>query len=154
MLDRYDKIDFFCIGTPKIHGDAIGPLVGSMLTQHLIYKDVNIVGTLDAPVTTTSYKKHLYRLRDDALIVVVDATVGHPSRLGSYDIVEEPTNPGGALATGIAPVGDISVKAYTGSSVEEILRADIWDVTLLAHRITTELLDLLSFNKNKEIYRI
>lgn len=145
------KIDVFCIGTPHVAGDAIGPLVGSMLQQQSFDVDVNIIGSVKNPVTYTSYSRHKELLRDDAFIIVVDSTVG--VNVGTYEIVMEPTKPGGALSTGIEPIGDVSVKAYTGKDINEMLQAKSWSVALLAHQIATELIDLLSFNKNKDIYR-
>jgi putative sporulation protein YyaC len=151
LLQDHNKIDIFCIGTPKIAGDAIGPLVGSMLSVHNFDKDVSIVGTLSEPVTYTKYNEFLNKLRDDAFVIVVDATLG--PKVGTYTIVYKPTYPGAALSTGIKPVGDVSIKAYTGSTLGQVMCADEADVSRLAHDIATELMDLLSSNKNKDIYR-
>lgn len=148
-LSNHEKIDLFCIGTPKVFGDAIGPIVGSMLQQHSFEKDIRIIGTLADPVTVSNYDYKLALLRPDAFILVVDATLG--DNVGTFDIVMEPTNPGASLMSGIQPVGDASVRAYTGSTVEQIIYADNWDVVLLGYKITTRLLDLLSYNK-KGIY--
>lgn len=150
IIANHNKIDIFCIGTPKVTGDAIGPLVGSMLQQHDFFdKNVNIIGDLSSPVTYTTYNKFVGRLRDDAFVIVVDATVG--KRVGTFDILLEPTRPGGALNTGIEPVGDLSIKVYTADSVSNLPKVDHWRVAKLAHVITTELKDLLSNNK-KGIY--
>jgi putative sporulation protein YyaC len=151
VLNNHTKIDVLCVGTPLVTGDALGPLVGSMLQQYSFNKSIQIIGTVEKPVTTSTYEKMIARLRDDSFILVVDATLGLD--LWTYEIVMEPTNPGGALNTGIKPIGDASVKAYTGSTIEEMLQADYWDVAKLAHNITTELKDLLSYNKNNNIYR-
>lgn len=144
-------IDVLCIGTPHIVGDALGPLVGSMLKTHELKEDVQIIGCLEEPVTTTTYFEMIKRLRDDALVIVVDATLGTEAM--TFDIVEKPTKPGASLNSGIEPVGNISVRAYTGSTVHEIVSADSWEVTMLAYKITYRLMDLISFNKNKDIYR-
>lgn len=145
VIANHKKIDIFCIGTPKAVGDAIGPLVGSMLQHHDLGSDVRVIGTFSTPVTYPSYYDKVWSLRDDALVIVVDSTVG--KRVGEFDIVMEPTRPGGALGTGIEPVGDISVKAYTGDSLASMLQADFCMVAVMAHAITTKLIDLLSSNK-------
>jgi putative sporulation protein YyaC len=146
----HQKIDVFCIGTPQVTGDALGPLVGSMLLQHDLSPHINVVGTLGSPVTSSTYSRQLELLRKDAFVIAVDATVGN--KLWTYEIAEEPTRPGGALNKELQPVGDISVKAYTGKTVHDMLQADKWSVTILAHRITTELIDLLKNNKKESIY--
>jgi hypothetical protein len=122
-----------------------------MLQQHRFDEDIRIIGTVKEPVTYTNYTRYKEMLRPDAYIIVVDATVGN--NVGTYEFVNEPTKPGGALNTGIEPIGNLSVKAYTGRNLNEMLQAKHWSVAELAHRITTELRDLLSNNKNKDIYR-
>jgi putative sporulation protein YyaC len=149
VIHNHNKIDIFCLGTPSVPGDAIGPLVGSMLCTHEFDKDIVVIGTTADPVTYSSYRHRVNELREDSLVIVVDATLGR--RVGTFDITFEPTCPGAALSTGIEPVGDVSIKAYTGSNLKEMLLANSWEVTQLAYRITTELKDLLSSNK-KGIY--
>lgn len=148
IFDKHDKVDFFCIGTPEIPGDAVGPLVGSMLQCHSFDRDVRIVGTVTNPVLASNYREQLIRLRSDVLVIVVDAFIG--KSVGTYDIVEGPTRPGGALKTGIELVGDVSVKAYTGSSILQLMRAKKWDIAVMAHNITTDIIGLLKItNKNR-----
>lgn len=141
-------IDVFCIGTPNVVGDAIGPLVGSMLSTHDL--DVNIVGTLESPVVTNNYHEQLSRLRDGALVIAVDACIGE--NVMTFEISEKPINPGAALHRGLEPVGDITVRCYTGSTVHEVINADSWDIVLLAYRIVHRLKDLIRTTQNKGIY--
>lgn len=145
------KVDVFCIGTPNIHGDALGPLVGSMLSISML--DVNIVGTVDDPVVRSNYEQQLMKLRADATIIVVDAVIGAREKVGTYTIEEGSILPGEAMNTGIPPIGHIAIKCTTGTTVFEMSLVDPWMICMLAYNITTELMDMLQSNKIKEIYR-
>lgn len=142
-LDR--QIDIVCIGTPNIKGDALGPLVGSMLKQHSFGLDVNIVGTLDSPITRSTFYDKYKELRRGAFVVAVDATVGNS--VGEYEYLHGPIYPGAAFGYDLPSVGDISVKACTASTNDKLISADVWDVTLLAYRIVSELAALLKATK-------
>ena len=145
LIEEHEQIDIFCIGTPNIKGDAVGPLVGTMLKLHDFEKDVQVLGTIDAPVHRRTYYASLEQLRPGALVIVIDATVG--PNLWDYEILQGPITPGSALAKAVNPVGDISIKAYTGTTVSNMILADSWNVALLAYKITYKLMDLLKVQK-------
>lgn len=142
-------IDVLCVGTPDVHGDAVGPLVGSMLSQ--LNLDVNIVGTVNDPVIRSNYYEQLKRLRPGAHIIVVDAIVGKD--VGTYSIEEGSIAPGEAMNTGIPAIGDTAVKCTMASTVFEMTFTDPWLVSMMAYTVTTELTDMLKTTKIKEIYR-
>lgn len=150
LIEDHKQIDIFCIGTPNIKGDAVGPLVGTMLKLHTFEKDVQVLGTMEAPINSLTYNANLEKLRPGALVIAIDATVG-PS-LWDYEILQGPINPGSAVAKTVEPVGDISIKAYTGATVGDMLSADSWNVALLAYEITYRLTDLLKVQKRVYIY--
>lgn len=145
LINEHKQIDVFCIGTPNIKGDAVGPLVGTMLKLHDFEKDVQVLGTIDAPVHNLTYHANLELLRPGALVIAIDATVG--PNLWDYEILQGPINPGSALAKAVSPVGDISIKAYTGTTISDMIFADSWNVALLAYKITYMLTDLLKVQK-------
>ena len=47
------ELCFLCVGTDKVVGDAIGPLVGSNLKKYINknnIKNINVIGNLDNPL--------------------------------------------------------------------------------------------------------
>lgn len=141
-----NEIDVFCIGTPNVVGDAIGPLVGSMLSKRGL-RDINVVGTLEEPVTRSNYHEMKNRLRPGAWVIAVDAIVG--KNVGTYTIQAGSIIPGEALDAGIEPIGDTAIKCVVGTTVLEMSFANKWDVAMLAHDITTELMRILQEVQNK-----
>lgn len=144
-----EMIDIFCIGHPGIAGDSVGPLVGSLLSTYNL--DVNIIGSIDDPVIVSTYRKQLSKIRKGAFVVVVDATVGE--KIGTYEITNSPIIPGAALQHKLHAIGDLSIRCYTCKSISTILHVKQWESLLLAHKVTTRLVDLLTTNKIKGIYR-
>lgn len=145
------KIDLFCIGTPAINGDAIGPLIGSMLSTYTLDENIRIIGSVEDPVTKSSYERQLSRIRADALVIAIDASVG--GEQGTYTITTGSIEPGAALNSKLLPVGHVTVRCYTGETLLAMIYTPMWIVMRLAYVITTELADLLSTNKIKGLYR-
>ena len=50
QIDRpWKEIIILCIGSDRITGDSLGPLIGQQLSRHR-WKNIHIYGTLDTPV--------------------------------------------------------------------------------------------------------
>lgn len=101
------------IGTDRCLGDAIGPLVGTNLTQSSFF-DVPIFGTLQQPVHATNCHEmieKIERLYPSAYIIAIDACLGHASQIGKIIVEQSPIYPGLALQKEIKPVGNMSIKA-------------------------------------------
>jgi|GEM_PF-2649797 len=67
-----------CFGTPKVSGDAFGPLVADLLRDEYSVPAF-VYGTTDVPIVATNMAKSLDFVRDvhkDDLIVAVDASLG------------------------------------------------------------------------------
>lgn len=146
-------IDILCLGTPEVVGDSVGPRVGTLLQKTYKHmEEINIVGTLESPVTGETYEDKIQELRDEALTIVVDATIGE--HVGTYEIKTEPTIPGAALPLPYpkAPIGEISVKAYTATHLVRMITARKEPTEDLADRIATGLIDLINTTLLKGIY--
>lgn len=132
-------IDVFCIGNPNLMGDAVGPMVGSLLQLHKL--DVNIVGTMDDPVIRSTLDDKLKLLRKDSIVIAIDAVLGDEPH--TYSVSSEPIIPGAALGPQLQGVGNISVRCCTGTVLVDLLHMQEWEVLRLAYKITTDLLDLV-----------
>lgn len=139
------KIDVFCIGTPDIAGDAVGPLVGTELSLHKFKADVKVIGTTHNPVTASTYSMKRKQIRRGALVIAIDAAVG--DNVGTYESGLGDIKPGDALYRKVHPVGDMWIKCYTARTNEELLTADKSMVAYLSAKISAELIDLFKVQK-------
>jgi len=115
----WERIVVVCIGTDRSTGDALGPLVGSLLTGQIACSregigrtDIDVRGTLDEPV-------HAMNLRDACsdlsatprmhLVVGVDACLGQADQVGTISLGVGPVRPGAGVNKTLPPVGTLHV---------------------------------------------
>lgn len=97
-----------CIGTDRATGDALGPLVGSLLHEHEPLRPW-VVGTLDDPVHATNLEATLQRLRPlqaRRATLAVDACLGRQENVGTIAFGRGPLQPGAGVNKTLPPVGD------------------------------------------------
>ncbi|MGZ0050803.1 spore protease YyaC [Brevibacillus gelatini] len=101
------EVVFLCIGSDRSIGDALGPLVGTMLLEagvtHRVY------GTLEEPVHAFNLEptlKAIKRQFRQPLIIGIDAGLGEKEQVGAVILKEGPLLPGRALQKMLPPVGD------------------------------------------------
>jgi putative sporulation protein YyaC len=106
-----DEIILLCIGTDRSTGDALGPLVGSRLTEELP-KGYMVLGTLDCPVhagnlaETVAWIEGSYR---DPLVIAVDASLGRMESVGMLTVGQGSLKPGAGVNKTLPAVGRVYV---------------------------------------------
>ncbi|MDO4322562.1 MAG: spore protease YyaC [Lachnospiraceae bacterium] len=106
-----------CIGTDRIIGDCLGPLVGTMLNKsagkHLpIYGTLqNTVHALNLPETIVQIKKK----HSDRIILAVDASLGAYEHIGGVFVRPGPLHPGAGVCKNLPQIGDISITGIANS---------------------------------------
>lgn len=106
-----------CIGTPKILGDSVAPLVG----DELIRRNINayVYGTSTSPITSDNYYKfydHIMEKHKGEPVIAIDSALGKTSGIGQVSIVKDGVAPGCALAKNYAKIGVLGILAQVGSS--------------------------------------
>lgn len=113
---------FVCIGTPNAPGDAVGPLIGTILSS-FGYK---VYGTIQKPVNALNVSRVNYRLwfRQflNAPIIAIDASVSEAPIGHISCIIGEGISPGKALDKNLCDIGNSCIKVTTSNTV-----AGIWD---------------------------
>lgn len=112
-LDTNQKLVILCIGTDRSTGDSLGPLVGYHLSTYIAsYENVHLLGTLEEPV----HAKNLPDIIDkidliypNALILAIDASLGHPDKIGYVNIRKGPLYPGLGVNKRLPSIGDLSI---------------------------------------------
>ncbi len=100
-----------CIGSDRSTGDALGPLVGSML-EELKPRHATVLGTLAKPVHALNIKEtraFIAGNHDSAAILAIDAGLGQQHKVGFLEVGRGSLKPGAAVKKRIPPVGDIFI---------------------------------------------
>lgn len=100
-----------CIGSDRIAGDSLGPLVGHQLSR-CHWKNIHIYGTLDQPVHALNLESTLETIKKkhpSALIIAVDASLGSKKHIGYITIGMGPIFPGAGVHKSLPQVGDIFI---------------------------------------------
>jgi putative sporulation protein YyaC len=107
----FKEIVFLCIGSDRITGDSLGPLIGHQLSKY-DWKDIYVYGTLDAPVHALNLEEIILKIKKRhplALIVAIDASLGSKKHLGFITIGNGSICPGSGVNKILPGVGDIFI---------------------------------------------
>ena len=100
-----------CIGSDKVTGDALGPIVGELLTSKF---DIPcfVYGTLSSTVTALNVQKTLSYIRrrhPNRKIIAVDSGLGDENAVGKVKCYAGGIKPGQGVGKNLQVVGDFSV---------------------------------------------
>lgn len=101
-----------CIGSDRVTGDCLGPIVGQMLIENGV--NAYIYGTLNRPVTALNLKdavKHIKAAHGDKKVLAIDSSVGKLGDIGKIRITFGSIAPGSADGKKLPKVGDVSITA-------------------------------------------
>ena len=85
------ELCFLCVGTDKVVGDAIGPLVGSNLKKYINknnIKNINVIGNLDNPLINNNIEN---LKNTKGIKILIDSAISNSYKAGEI-IVEEKSN--------------------------------------------------------------
>lgn len=110
---KRDQIVFLCIGSDRSTGDALGPLVGSMLKEKGF---PHVIGTLEQPCDADKVSGVMasYECKGTT-VIAIDACLGRMESVGLYLVRNGPLQPGEAVGQKLPRVGDYSVAAVVGA---------------------------------------
>lgn len=112
------QLILLCIGTDRVTGDSLGPLVGHHLKKRRL-KNVEIYGTLKEPVHALNLKEtvsHIKTVSPDIPILAIDASLGCKEHLGFVTIQKGAINPGAGVHKSLDAVGDLSITGIVNLS--------------------------------------
>ncbi len=129
-----------CIGTDKISGDSLGPIVGSLLRdKHRLPCPVyGVEGKTVNGLNLADYRRFLLAHHPDSTVIAVDAAVGRPDELGTVKIRKGGIKAGGALGRD-DPIGDVGVLGVVGikggDALATLMAVPYPEVVALAEKI-------------------
>lgn len=109
--NRRKELVILCIGTDRSTGDSLGPLVGSILEQHVL-SHFHVYGTLEDPIHAVNLKDkvdHIKRLHPHSFILAVDACLGRLTSVGMITMADGPLLPGAAVKKKLPAIGDMHI---------------------------------------------
>lgn len=142
MLNQSDRDTvILCIGTDRATGDALGPLVGSMLSaSSCSYK---IYGTLQHPVHALNLNDTINRIYSeyaDPIVIAIDASLGHRSDVGMVTLSRSPLLPGIGVNKKLPAIGDLSITGIVNLSgkpgLSLLQSTRLYTVSNMAHYIS------------------
>ena len=98
-----------CIGTDRSTGDALGPLVGTFLTEAKP-PGLHVCGTLDQPVHAANLDEAVASLAarpTTPVIAAVDACLGRVDSVGTVTVGRGFLRPGAGVNKNLPAVGDV-----------------------------------------------
>lgn len=109
---------FVCIGSDRVTGDSLGPMIGSWLKNR--YQDqIQIYGTLELPVHALNLDEKLeqiHRLHRDHPVIAIDASLGTKEHQGYITVGLGSISPGAGVNKSLTAVGDIFITGIVGTS--------------------------------------
>jgi len=136
------RIDVICIGTPRVVGDSVGPRVGSLLKAAGLPDRIKIIGCMDEPVHRGNLVSMLMSLRNDALLVCVDAALNN--NFPAINIRTGPLQPGVAVSDELPKLGDVSVICRVAETIGDLQLCSEDYVNDIAEEAATTLTTILS----------
>lgn len=103
-----EAITFLCIGTDRSTGDALGPLVGTRLTE---LGFAGVIGTLREPCDATNLERRLLEIGRESVVIAIDACLGTAESLGHYLVSRQPLQPARSVGGNLPEVGHYSLAA-------------------------------------------
>lgn len=118
VLESNRPIIFFCIGTDRSTGDALGPLIGYKL-RYFSKNNFYIYGTLENPIHAKNMDHILNEINSkfqNPYIIAIDSCLGSINNIGKIFIQKKALIPGLALNKHLSPVGEMSITGIVNVS--------------------------------------
>ena len=106
-----------CIGSDRVTGDSLGPMVGSALRERY-QKSIPVFGTLEMPVHALNLNHILHEIHvlwDGHPLIAVDASFGCKEHLGYISAGRGSLCPGAGVDKELCAVGDFFITGIVAS---------------------------------------
>ena len=145
LTEEYSNIIILCIGTGKIVGDSIGPLIGKNI-KFLEDKYIKIYGDLDNTINFRNAKEiitEIYEQFEKPYIITIDAALGSKDNIGQIILNKGYIKIGKALEKNICFYSNINIKCIVGkstnlkiSNINELNKVSINTINTMASIVT------------------
>lgn len=144
---QFSTILILCIGTNKVVGDSIGPMVGESLLELLKYKpNVKIYGSMKEPLSFANTKQVLKEILikyKQPFIITIDAALGKEEMIERIIVGRGNIKIGASLGRDASCNSHINIKAVVGKykndkmeNFNTLINTDLKMVKKMADTIT------------------
>lgn len=154
----YSNMVFLCIGTNKLAGDCIGPVVGSYLSK-MQNEFIQVYGTIEKNLNFSNAKNvisNIYKRNQNPYIITLDAALSNKNNNGDVVLSSGYIKIGKALEKNICFYSNINIKCVVGNyhstkeaNLEELKQVNLKENLLFAKNISLEIKNVL---ENLNIY--
>lgn len=112
---KYENIIIFNIGTDRVIGDSIAPMLGTFLKEQRLCEKIKVMGDLDEPIHAKNVQK-IYSTIDikNSFIIAIDASFGeNESSIGKIIVKNKGIKAGVGVGKKLGEQGDISIQGIT-----------------------------------------
>lgn len=109
---------FLCIGSDRVTGDSLGPMIGSWL-KNRYYKKLPVYGTLELPVHALNLDEtmeQIHKMHRGHPIIAIDASLGTREHQGYITVGKGSICPGAGVNKALSEVGDLFITGIVGVS--------------------------------------
>lgn len=158
LQEDYSNLVFLCVGTDKVVGDLVGPIVGNNLKK-LENEYLQIYGTLENTLNFRNAKEIIEKVYHDfknPYLVTIDAALSATNNKGEIILSEGYIKIGKALQKSICFYSDVTIKCVVGKAYEEkdknlkeLKEASLKETTEIAEKVASGIKKVL---KKSNIY--
>lgn len=115
-VTKFSNIVFLCIGTDRIKGDSIGPIIGSKIKK-MENEYIKIYGTLEKNLDFSNAKHvidEVYNIYNNPFIITIDAALCKENKVGKIYLNSGHIKIGKALDKSISFYSNINIKCIVG----------------------------------------
>lgn len=105
------EIIIVCIGTDRVSGDSLGPMVGTLLMEEC--RSAKVYGTLHAPVHAQNIEETIAMIgkeHPDAFVIAVDACLGKVANVEKIMFINQPLKPGTGVHKDLPEIGNVNIQ--------------------------------------------
>ncbi|MBQ8148741.1 MAG: spore protease YyaC [Lachnospiraceae bacterium] len=115
--EHSQPIIILCIGTDRVTGDSLGPLVGQQLNASA--NNFIVYGNLEHPVHAINLAdtlEYIYDTYKNPYVIAIDASLGSKEHIGYVTLRRGPLKPGQGISKNLPAIGDISITGIVNLS--------------------------------------
>lgn len=122
LNEDYSNVIILCIGTKKVVGDSVGPLVGENI-KYLENDYIKIYGAVENTINFNNAKNiltEIYEKFDNPYIITIDAALGNKENMGQVILNKGYIKIGKALEKSICFYSNLNVKCVVGKNTNSM----------------------------------
>lgn len=143
-----NNVTLLCIGTSKVIGDSIGPLVGTHLKQTLNTSNkITILGDCEKNIHYGNINEQINRINKNSFykktVIVIDSALSSKENIGKIILQNRALKYGEGIKKKSESIGNISIKAVIGENTNnrfinfyKLKKASVENVRIMADIIS------------------